>query len=189
MIQLSAKEIRSSLMGYQAPRWSDFPAVDLYMDQVVELLNAWLSPLYFDQKKPCLTPNMINNYVKNSIVKAPVKKRYTAAHLAFLYVVMVLKQCFSLQEISALITIYTDMEDGSAIETSFNRFASVFESLLYETLAGSKGCQPDSFFEHPTWQQTLMVDVLQAVCCRLFAIVQIYGFQHPSQNHTKNLPE
>ena len=42
------------LTQYKVPRWSDFPAIDLYMDQVVELLNFWLDDLYFDSKNHVL---------------------------------------------------------------------------------------------------------------------------------------
>ena len=171
----SSQKILDDLLNYQAPRWDAFPEIHLYMDQVVEILNHWLTPLYFDQEKPCITPSMINNYVKNSIVKPPQKKKYKAYHLAFLYVVMVLKQSFSLQEISALITIYSSMESNQQIQEDFNRFASVFEEILHQVFRQEQ--VHDDFFQNPTWEKSLMVDVLQAVCCKLYGVYQIQAFQ------------
>lgn len=153
------------LANYKAPRWNDFPAIDLYMDQVVELLNSWLDDLYFDSKKPCITPSMINNYVKSSIVHPPIKKRYNNYHLAFLYVVMVLKQCFQLQDISEMIRIYYTMDHSLHTDTHFNTFAEVFESMLHQQMETGK--IDGTYFENPNWQQELMVNVLQTVCCRL----------------------
>ncbi len=168
---LSASAVYDALANYQGPRFEDFPSVDLYMDQVVELLNRWLSPLFFNQKTPCITASMINNYVKTSIVHPPVKKKYTSYHLAYLYVVMILKQCFSLQEIAALITIYTEIGSSERISSDFNRFTSSFELLLHDVM--QNGDTAVAIFQDPSWQQVLMVDVL---VCRLYGTYQIFRY-------------
>ena len=162
----SLDQIYESLLNYKGPRYEDFPAIDLYMDQVVELLNSYLAPLYFTQKPPYITPSMINNYVKSSIVSPPHKKRYKAYHLAFLYDVMVLKQCFTLQEIASLITIYTEIESGERRARDFNRFVETLEQMLHSVM--QNGDTAIEVFENPNWQQILMVDVLRAAACRLY---------------------
>lgn len=169
------KTASSPLAVYQSPHWNDFPQVDLYMDQVILLLRQWLEPLYFDSKKPCITPSMINNYVKNSIVKPPLKKRYKPYHLAYLYVVMVLKQCFSLQEISVLIGIYSTF-DSEQIASHFNTFSSTFESMLHEIMkTGQISYAPH---KNPGWEQLLMINCIRAVCCRLYGAVIIEEYQN-----------
>ncbi|MBF0580521.1 DUF1836 domain-containing protein [Erysipelotrichaceae bacterium RD49] len=178
--------IYTQLLNYKAPRFEEFPEIDLYMDQMVELLNTWLAPLYFDQSKPCLTASMINNYVKNSIVEPPVKKRYTRYHLAYLYVVMVLKQCFSLQEISTLITIYRTVQTSNRTAGHFNTFASVFENMLHQVMKTSE--VNFSNIEDPNWQQHLMINSLQAVCCKIFSVYQIHVFleaKEPAKSSVK----
>ena len=56
------------------PRWKELPNVDLYLDQVVTLVNETLSSFLSnsspDEDTPILTKNMINNYVKNKIVES-----------------------------------------------------------------------------------------------------------------------
>lgn len=172
--------IKEILMHYKAPRWDEFPHIELYMDQMIELLSRWLEPLSFDQNRPSITSSMINNYVKNSIVEPPRKKKYTAYHLAYLYVVMVLKQCFTLQEISTLIMIYSSTTSSTRTADHFDQFARVFETLLHQVM--ETGNPSEAFFEDPTWQQTLMVDVIRAVCCRLYGVFQIYTFHYDKQS-------
>lgn len=72
---LKPEMIKEKLLDYKAPRWEEFPSIELYIDQMIELLSAWLQPLYFDQNRPSITSSMINNYVKNSIVEPPHKKK------------------------------------------------------------------------------------------------------------------
>ena len=69
------------------PRWDDLPDIELYMDQVVSILEKNLS--VFSNGEKLITPSMINNYVKQKIVKPPVKKRYDKMHLAYLFVVCI----------------------------------------------------------------------------------------------------
>ncbi|MFQ7058586.1 MAG: DUF1836 domain-containing protein [Turicibacter sanguinis] len=42
---------------------------------------------------------MLNNYVKQKVVSPPLNRRYNEKHLAYLIVVCLLKQVYSLTEI------------------------------------------------------------------------------------------
>lgn len=161
---------QKALENYRAPRWEDFPTVDLYMDQVISLLSRWLEPLS-QSGKPAVTASMINNYVKHSIVRPPEKKHYKPYHLGYLYVVFVLKQCFSLQEISALIQIYSDIENKERIGRDFNSFASMFEESLHEVM--KTGNITYDSFEEPTWQQQLMRASIRTIAYRLYTAARI----------------
>ena len=46
-----------------------------------------------------LTKTMINNYVKNNLIEAPIKKQYSKIQIAKLFVICVLKQVYSMQDI------------------------------------------------------------------------------------------
>ena len=79
------EEWRKRMEGYELPAWDEFPALELYMDQVTVLINQYLEPFEIDRNSDsAVTPAMINNYVKMKIVPPPVKKRYTKVHLALL---------------------------------------------------------------------------------------------------------
>ena len=75
------------------------------MDQLVTLLNGYLTPFTTEKQGKKITSTMINNYVKHGIVHAPVRKRYTKEHVAYLIVVCILKSVYSLEEISTLIQV------------------------------------------------------------------------------------
>jgi len=76
------------------------------MDQVTILVNQYLTMFEADkQSDNVVTPAMINNYVKMKIVPAPVKKRYTRVHLAYLVMVCTLKQTMSMEMIRKLLPI------------------------------------------------------------------------------------
>ena len=74
---------------------------------------------------------MINNYVKNNLIEAPEKKLYSKIQLAKLFVICILKQVYSMQDISTLISIA--LENTSA-EKKYNRFCDLFEECLKCTL-------------------------------------------------------
>ena len=81
------------------PRWNELPDVDLYKDQVVELVERYVRPLSTDEDK-IITPSMINNYVKWKLVPPPNrKKQYSRTHLAYFIVVTTFKTLFSLNQI------------------------------------------------------------------------------------------
>ena len=107
------------LDGYQLPGWDEFPELPLYMDQVIYLMNQYLSPLYQAAEQKLVTPAMINNYVKLGIIPRPAKKRYGRVHLAFLIMVCLLKQTISIVEIKKLIPAALEEEDTKSLYESF----------------------------------------------------------------------
>ena len=67
------------------PRCNELPDLELYMDQVTSLIGRYLK----DDRE--LTASMVNNYVKHKAMPAPVRKKYTREHLAYLIVICTLK--------------------------------------------------------------------------------------------------
>lgn len=84
------------------PDYADFPAIPLYKDQVVSFLSEALAP--FDGgEEMAVTAARINNYVKLKVIAPPEKKKYSREQLICLYVVFLLKQVLSMEEIRALL--------------------------------------------------------------------------------------
>ena len=92
----------TSLKNYVCPAWSDFPDIELYMDQVISLLERMLAP-FFHKEEKSITSTMIQNYVKQRIIPPPQNKRYTRAHLSLLFIVCVWKRFMQLSEIGDLL--------------------------------------------------------------------------------------
>lgn len=77
------------------PRWEELPSIDLYKEQVLELLEVYLQPLGI---RP-ITSSMINNYTKLNLIPAPIKKKYSRKHLAHIFIIALLKDVFEISEI------------------------------------------------------------------------------------------
>ena len=58
----------------------DIPNIELYMDQVTHFMEENLSHTRRHEDDKILTKTMINNYAKNKLLPAPVKKRYSRVH-------------------------------------------------------------------------------------------------------------
>lgn len=97
------------------PDYQQFPDLALYMDQVIQETNRYLTPILHAE----VTKTMINSYVKMGLVPHPLKKKYTAEHLALIMMISVLKTSFSLDTIKSLLA--TD-----EVEAHFNEFVRIF---------------------------------------------------------------
>lgn len=116
---------------FHIPRWNELPNIDLFLEQVVTLINASLKPYIFfgdDNKEDneLLTKTMINNYVKHGIIEPPVKKQYSKSQVAKLFAICVLKQVYSMGDIKTLLS----MALRSDIQISYDKFCSLFEQAL-----------------------------------------------------------
>lgn len=128
------KKDQPSLSAFHIPRWNELPTVELYLDQVVKLINGILSPYINFSLDPkdeneLLTKTMINNYVKNNLIEPPIKKQYSRVQISKLFVICVLKQVYSMQDINCLINMALEYSN-SRIELAYNQFCKLFEQAL-----------------------------------------------------------
>lgn len=125
-------EKKNIFEDFHFPRWEELPQMDLYMDQLVTLLNGYLALFTANKQEKVITSTMINNYVKHGIVQAPIKKKYTREHVAYLLVVCVLKTVYSLGEISDLIKVQIDKYPQNQ---AYDYFCAELESCLASVFA------------------------------------------------------
>ena len=81
----------------------DIPAIDLYVDQITNLVSSRLeqgSPRFHDKQ---LTKTMINNYSKEGIIMPIKGKKYTKEQIIQILSVYSLKSTLSIQEIKRLL--------------------------------------------------------------------------------------
>ena len=118
------------------PRWDELPDISLYLEQVLELVNGNLEKyLEGDKNGRILTQTMVNNYVKHGFIQSPVKKRYDKTALASLIAIAVLKDIFTIKEISQLISLAID---ASNPEESYNYFCQLVEETTENVLMQGK---------------------------------------------------
>ena len=92
----------AALPSLRLPKYEDLPDIDLYMDQVISLMEKYLGPGLSPESRQ-LTPAMVNNYVKMKAKPPPIKKRYTRSHLVYLLVICSLKQVVPIASIRDVI--------------------------------------------------------------------------------------
>lgn len=93
---------KEKLLQIHIPRWDELPDLELYMDQLVYVLTGIFS-LYIDDVKKLINPSIINNYVKLGYIPAPVKKKYSRTHIAYLVFVCTIKQMMPIGSIAQLL--------------------------------------------------------------------------------------
>lgn len=140
------------IMAFHCPRWEELPNLDLYMEQVVTLLNQVLAPFALGEKP--ITPTMINNYVKQRLVKPPIKKKYTRQHMAYLVVVCLLKKVFSIPEICELIQLQIAQYPT---DVAYDYFCTELEHALRTIFAGDP-----CFLTSTATKTTLTTEILRS---------------------------
>lgn len=117
----------NEISTYKLPRWEELPELELYRDQLLTLVDRYLRPIWIDDT-PVVTASMVNNYVKNDMMPAPVKKHYRKSQLAYLIVITFLKQVVSMDEIKA--GIQSETIQLHSVEHAYNTFCEKQEAAI-----------------------------------------------------------
>ena len=115
------------LLNYHLPRFNELPEIELYIDQVICVLQKNLAIFSKNKDIPVITPSMINNYVKQDVMNPPVKKKYDRNHIAYLFVICILKRSMSISEIKESIDI---MIKNYSVEDGYNLFCEELEKAI-----------------------------------------------------------
>jgi len=118
---------KDELRAYHCPRWNELPDIELYMDQVVALIDKYAAPFAEDKTMKVITKTMINNYVKQKKIDPPQNKRYNRKHLAFFMVVSILKRFMSLSEIGEGIR---KVREAYTSEEAYDLFCGILEKSI-----------------------------------------------------------
>jgi DNA-binding transcriptional MerR regulator len=118
------------MLEYRIPRWNELPEIELYMDQVIALMEKYLGVFYDDENKT-ITPSMINNYVKLGLIPAPVKKKYSKIHLAYILIICILKQVIPINAITRMID---HQMSKHTIEEAYDRFCEEQEKAFLSSV-------------------------------------------------------
>lgn len=111
-------------------RSSDIPAIDLYVDQIINLIASRLaegSERYRDRQ---LTKTMINNYSKDGIIMPVKGKKYTKEQIIQILTVYSLKNTLSISEIKRLLhgAYSAEAFDGSELTAVYDRHQNIKSS-------------------------------------------------------------
>ena len=150
-----------SLGDFKLPRWSDLPTVDLYLEQVLTLLDEQLGDYLAPDGGKVLTRTMINNYVKLKYIPAPENKKYDRLTIACLVVIALMKPVYTIEEISRLIQRGIDFKNA---EFSYSQFCDMIEQAVKHAFEGTT--MPK--FETTNDPRDLFWHVCNSFACQLY---------------------
>ncbi len=123
------KRFAQNLLSYHLPRWEELPDFDIYMDQIIALIERYLNILD-DGKERIITNSMINNYVKLKLIPKPNKKKYNKEHIAYLIAITLLKQILTISEV----------RDGIAYQAKISGTHNAYNLYCEEQEKAFAGC-------------------------------------------------
>lgn len=149
------------IMKMHMPRWNELPEIDLYLDQVVNYIEKHLGQYNINKEDRTITKTMINNYVKLGIMPAPIKKKYSREHIAYLIVICVLKQVYSICDIGKLISLTIQYFE---LSKAYNRFCANLEVSVKNVFSRKEFPNVEKMTE----EQYLLKNVVQAVADKIY---------------------
>lgn len=123
MKEKTKKQMAESIKTFRMPRYDELPNGGLYLDQTAQYMNQILEPLGCVS----ITTSMISNYVKKGLIAAPVKKRYYAEQIAYLFYIIIAKHVLSLERIYLLREL---QEQSYEKEIAYDYFCAELENVL-----------------------------------------------------------
>ena len=131
------------ITDYHLPDWETIPDFGLYMDQVIVLLEQYLSfiPAPVGGKERFVTSSTINNYVRLKIMPAPEKRKYHRIHIAYLIMILTMKQSLSISDVQKVIPPMDSSEDEvlSVYEDYSEKFRRLALFFNQQVQSGSEG--------------------------------------------------
>lgn len=124
------------IANFHIPRWNELPSIDLYLDQLVILLEQYLSNYIENENdEKIITKTMINNYVKHKLINPPINKKYNKEHIAYLFIVCILKQVYTINDVAELIRLAISTVSPAK---AYNHFCNELEKAIKLTFAGKE---------------------------------------------------
>lgn len=141
------------------PRWEELPPFEIYIDQLITIVDQIFEGLDFVDEN-MLTPNMVNNYVKQQMIPKPIKKKYNRVHISHCIAISFLKYVLSISEIKKGIDFQTNL---TGLEVGYDLFCERLESSLTDVFS-----QMDTEAEMYTFApiQCTKRDLALSVICR-----------------------
>lgn len=168
-----------SLLEFHLPLWEELPSFDLYLDQVITLIEGYISVLFMEGES-VLTSAMVNNYVKLKLIPKAEKKRYNRVHIAYLIAITVLKQVLTISEVKAGIEYQAQI---SGLKQAFNLFCEEQEAAIQAVAHHLKQGEGTLVLDGITMQNTAIKMATMSFAGKLVAekIVYLQNTKYPKK--------
>lgn len=132
----------------------DLPPLDLYMDQVLAMLEERFQSGARQPGEKTITKTIINNYSKARLLQKPVGKKYTPEHLLVITLIQTLKQSLSLEDVGRLFAACPEFSGEGQYDTAevnaryeaFERMKLSQEKLAEAIQENMRDCQAEDLF-------------------------------------------
>lgn len=126
-IREKLEQLKEKLASERPVKWSEFPDIGLYKDQVLSYMFRQLINFEGDGQ---LTSAMINNYIKDGLLPRTDGKKYSREHLAGLTEICLLKQVLSVRDTGFLLK--QELVDGDHADF-YTKFVQILDNALKDT--------------------------------------------------------
>lgn len=96
--ELIEKELQDAVMNVD-----EIPAIDLYIDQIITLIEEKYDQNRRTPEEKILTKTMVNNYSKEGLITRTKGKKYTKEQIMQMLVIYTMKNTLSIQEIKTVL--------------------------------------------------------------------------------------
>lgn len=121
------RSLAERMRSVHISRIREMPRIELYLDQLLTLVSQELEFMQVPGET-LVTGSMVNNYVKQGVIPAPRKKRYTRRHVASLLFVCALKRVFSISQVSQIAALIWSSELD--LEALYDSSCAALEAAL-----------------------------------------------------------
>lgn len=122
--------VAKQLANYKLPRYNELIKFDVFMNQLLGILDEYLEIFSIPGEQKTLTASMVNNYVFKNIIERPIQKKYSRSHIAYLLVIGILKQVLPISDVAEIISMALKQYD---IEVAYEYFCIELEKALKAT--------------------------------------------------------
>ena len=164
----SFDEIVKESMDRSNIQSSEIPSLDLYIDQIITLLEENLANNKRDEKDKILTKTMVNNYSKQGVIQSIKGKKYSKNHILEMLMIYSMKNTLSIDEIKRILTPLYQDDKVSQLSLLYDRFIE-----LKQTHKQDMGDMIEKVFENENFDFGKDEDRLVILLC-LCALSEFY---------------
>ena len=132
------EEVAGRIRSLDYIKIEDIPGIELYMDQVTTFMDEHLKNNKRHPSDKALTKTMINNYTKNRLLPAPVKKKYSKEHMLLLLFIYYFKNLLTFSDIENIFKPITNLhfsnkeKSGIDLEDIYKEIIRLNKPDVYE---------------------------------------------------------
>ena len=183
VIPFSESEAAKKIANFKLPRYCELTNFPIVMRQLVAILDEYMSVFPVPGEEKLITQTMINSYVRNRMIKAPVNKEYNREHIMYLIAIGILKQVLSISDVMKILEMQNEQYP---YEVAYEFFCIEVEDALKVTF----DTRSFANFNHQPTVITPLTEVVRsavlAFANRIYVKQSIWYLENQKKSKKKN---